>query len=154
MRLYIVSFFILMSTLAFAQTSVKASYYHQKFEGRLTSSGTKYQSDSLTCAHRTLPFGTRLKVLNPENNNFVIVKVTDRGPFIKGREIDLSYAAADRLNIIGKGVAHVIFTPLRELKFTPPIKFDKRGMFLTEKDPYNIPDNLNLVTKEVYYTQK
>src|SRR5690554_5073656 len=107
MRLYLVSFFILMSTIGFAQKSVKASYYHSKFEGRTTSSGSIYRADSLTCAHKTLPFGTRLKVENPENNSFVIVKVTDRGPFIRGREIDLSYAAADLLGIVQEGVADV-----------------------------------------------
>ena len=154
MRIYLFSFFILMSTLGFAQKSVKASFYHKKFEGRMTSSGTRYRSDSLTCAHRTLPFGTRLKVVNPENDNFVIVKVTDRGPFIKGREIDLSYAAADQLDIVRKGVAQVEYTTLRELKFTPPIKFDKQGMFLAEAEPHDISDKLDIPTKDVFYTQK
>lgn len=154
MRLYFISFFVLMSTLGFSQISVKASYYHKKFEGRRTSSGTKYRGDSLTCAHRTLPFGTRLKVVNPENNNFVIVKVTDRGPFIRGRDIDLSYAAADRLGIINKGVAQVVYTKLRELKFTPNISFDKNGMFLAEKKPHDIFDKLDIGQGEVLYTQK
>ena len=140
-----------MSALGFAQKSVKASFYHKKFEGRMTSSGIRYKSDSLTCAHRTLPFGTRLKVVNPENNSFVIVKVTDRGPFIRGRDIDLSYAAADQLDIIGKGVAQVVFTKLREMRFTPPIKFDKRGIFLAEKDPHDI---LDIGKGQVLYTQK
>ncbi len=140
--------------LGFAQKSVKASFYHKKFEGRLTSSGIKYRSDSLTCAHKTLPFGTRLKVQNPENNSFVIVTVTDRGPFIKGREIDLSYAAADRLDIIEKGVAQVVITKLRELKFTPPIKFDKQGMFLAETKPHEISDNLDIGGEEILYSQK
>ncbi|HTN68911.1 MAG TPA: septal ring lytic transglycosylase RlpA family protein [Dysgonamonadaceae bacterium] len=153
MRLYFLSFFILMSTLGFAQNVGKASYYHKKFEGRTTSSGTKYRADSLTCAHRTLPFGTRLKVVNPENNNFVIVKVTDRGPFIRGREIDLSYDAADRLGIVQKGVAEVIYTILREFKLTPPIEFNKQGMFLAEKKPHDIYDKLGSETN-VMYTQR
>lgn len=143
-----------MSTLGFAQKSVKASFYHNKFEGRLTSSGIRYRSDSLTCAHRTLPFGTRLKVVNPKNNSFVIVKVTDRGPFIRGRDIDLSYAAAERLDIVNQGVAQVVFTKLREIKFTPPIKFDKRGMFLAETEPHDISDKLDIGKGEVLYTQK
>ena len=140
--------------MGFAQKKVKASFYHKKFEGRLTSSGTRYRSDSLTSAHRTLPFGTRLKVINPENNSFVIVKVTDRGPFTRGRDIDLSYAAADRLGIINKGVAHVVFTKLREMKFTPPIKFDERGMFLAEIEPHDISDKLDIGKGELLYTQK
>jgi len=140
--------------MGFAQKSVKASYYHSKFEGRTTSNGTKYRADSLTCAHRTLPFGTRLKVENPENNNFVIVKVTDRGPFIKGRDIDLSYAAADRLDIIANGVSQVTITKIREFRFTPPIAFDKKGLFLAEKTPSNPYDNYDLTKGKVLYTQR
>ena len=154
MRLYLLSFFILLCTVGFAQKSVRASYYHSKFEGRMTSSGSKYRADSLTCAHRTLPFGTRLKVENPKNNNFVIVKVTDRGPFIKGREIDLSYAAADQLEIVAHGVAEVVVTKLREFRFTLPISFDKKGMFLAEKaprDPFVIYD---IQKDKVLYTQR
>ena len=143
-----------MSTMGFAQKSVKASYYHSKFEGRTTSSGTKYRADSLTCAHRTLPFGTRLKVENPKNNNFVIVKVTDRGPFIKGREIDLSYAAAERLDIVNQGVATVEYTQLREIRYTPPIEFDQKGLFLAEKEPHNAYGNLSMYKSNELYTQK
>ena len=154
MRIYLMSFFILISTLSFAQESVKASYYHSKFEGRRTSNGSKYRADSLTCAHRTLPFGTRLKVENPENNSFVIVKVTDRGPFIKGREIDLSYAAADRIGIIPKGIAEVLLTKLREFKFTPPISFNKKGLFLAHKEPRVSYDDYEITKVKVLYTQK
>ncbi len=85
----------------------KASYYGNKFHGRRTSSGTIYHRDSLTCAHRTLPFGTLLKVRNVKNNREVIVKVTDRGPFIRGRIVDLSLAAAKEIGMIGAGVANV-----------------------------------------------
>ena len=142
-----------MSTLGFAQKSVKASYYHSKFEGRRTSSGSIYRADSLTCAHKTLPFGTRLKVENPNNKSFVIVKVTDRGPFIRGREIDLSYAAAEHIGMIHKGVTEVEVTRLREFKFTPPITFDKKGMFLVEKDPHSAYDT-NYDIDKTLYTQK
>lgn len=154
MKLYLVSFFILLSTLGFAQQSVKASYYHSMFEGRTTSSGSKYRADSLTCAHRTLPFGTRLKVENPKNNNFVVVEVTDRGPFIKGRDIDLSYAAADRLGIISQGVAEVKMTRLPKFRFTPPVSFDKKGRFLVEKNPHNPFANFDLQNCKVLYTQR
>ena len=138
MKLYLVSFFTLMSTLGFAQKSVIASYYHSKFEGRTTSSGSIYRADNLTCAHKTLPFGTRLKVENPDNNNFVIVEVTDRGPFIKGREIDLSYAAANRLGIVEEGVAVVKMTNLQKFKFTPPLIFDiNKAICLKEEKPHS-----------------
>ena len=154
MRIYLVSLFILVATVAFGQKSVKASFYHSKFEGRTTSSGVKYRADSLTCAHRTLPFGTRLKVENPENNNFVIVKVTDRGPFSKGRDIDLSFAAADRIGIVAQGVAQVVITKLREFRFTPPIAFDKKGLFLAEQTPSNPFDNYDIENEKVLYTQR
>lgn len=86
-----------------------ASFYHDKYHGKMTSNGEIYNRDSLTCAHRTLPFGTKLIVTNLDNDKSIKVTVNDRGPFIKGREIDLSYAAADSLNFIEKGLQRVKF---------------------------------------------
>lgn len=86
----------------------KASYYSRSFNGRRTASGERLHPDSLTCAHRSYPFGTKLKVLNPVNGRSVVVRVTDRGPFVRGRIIDLSWRAAKELDIIGHGVAIVI----------------------------------------------
>ena len=83
----------------------KASYYARKFSGHKTASGERLHHDSLTCAHRTYPFGTLLKVYNPANGRSVIVRVTDRGPFVRSRIIDLSWRAAKELDIIAKGVA-------------------------------------------------
>ena len=77
-----------------AQTEGLASYYANKFHGRRTSSGSTYDKNAYTCAHRTYPFGTLLKVTNLRNNKSTIVKVNDRGPFAHKRIIDLSYAAA------------------------------------------------------------
>ena len=85
----------------------KASYYAKKFTGRRTASGERLHHDSLTCAHRTYPFGTLLKVTNPANGKHVIVRVTDRGPYVKGRIIDLSVRAARELGIIAQGIAPV-----------------------------------------------
>lgn len=73
----------------------------------MTASGERLHKDSLTCAHRTYPFGTLLKVYNPANGKSVIVRVTDRGPYVRGRIIDLSWRAAKELDIISKGVAMV-----------------------------------------------
>ncbi|MBL0739007.1 septal ring lytic transglycosylase RlpA family protein [Flavobacterium sp. GN10] len=70
-----------------------ASYYHDKFNGRKTASGKRFNNNELTAAHKKFPFGTILKVTNELNKKFVIVEITDRGPFIKGREIDLSKRA-------------------------------------------------------------
>lgn len=84
-----------------------ASYYGKQFHGRRSSDGSVYHRDSLTCAHRTLPFGTLLKVRNTNNGKEVIVKVTDRGPFTRGRIVDLSYAAAKEISMVQSGVARV-----------------------------------------------
>jgi rare lipoprotein A len=72
-----------------------------------TASGEQMDPSELTAAHRTLPFGTKLKVTNPKNGKTVIVRINDRGPFIKGRVIDLSKAAANRLGFISSGVTNI-----------------------------------------------
>ena len=100
---------VIASLTVLAQTqSGKASYYAKKLSGRKTASGETLHHDSLTCAHRTYPFGTLLKVTNPANGKQVIVRVTDRGPYIKGRIIDLSVRAAQEIGIITQGIAPVI----------------------------------------------
>lgn len=84
-----------------------ASYYAHRFHGRRTASGETYLEDRLTAAHRWLPFGTRLKVTNLTNGRKVYVRVNDRGPFIKGRIIDLSNAAAQKIDMIDQGIVKV-----------------------------------------------
>lgn len=106
---YIVFFTIALSLTALSQVqSGKASFYAKKFNGRKTASGERLHPDSLTCAHRTYPFGTRLKVTNPANGRSVVVRVTDRGPYVKGRIIDLSIRAAREIGIIAQGIAPVV----------------------------------------------
>ena len=85
----------------------KASFYGKRFHGRKTASGERLHPDSLTCAHRSYPFGTLLRVYNPVNGRSVNVRVTDRGPYVRGRIIDLSWRAAKELDIIGQGIATV-----------------------------------------------
>ena len=80
-----------------------ASWYGRKFHGRKTSSGEKYNMYALTAAHKRLPLGTCLMVLNLDNRKTVKVKVNDRGPFVEGRIIDLSYKAAKKIGIVEKG---------------------------------------------------
>ncbi len=84
-----------------------ASYYHLKFNGRKTSSGEKFNNDSLTAAHKHLPFGTKVKVTNLNTKEFVIVRVNDRLPKKSKRSIDLTQEAARRLGIIRKGLQKV-----------------------------------------------
>ena len=100
----------------------KASFYAQNFHGRKTASGERLHKDSLTCAHRYYPFGTLLRVYNPANGKSVLVRVTDRGPFVRGRIIDLSWRAAKELDIISKGVAVVTVQKASNIivPFMPP----------------------------------
>ena len=73
--------------------SVIASYYADKFNGRRTTSGKKFSNSGYTAAHKKLPFGTKVKVTNEVNGRFVIVEITDRGPFVRSKEIDLTKRA-------------------------------------------------------------
>lgn len=91
----------------FRQTGV-ASYYANKFHGRRTSSGERYSKHKLTAAHRTLPFGTMVKVTEVKTGKWLIVRVNDRGPHNRKRIIDLSYEAARQLGMVkGKGLLKV-----------------------------------------------
>lgn len=84
-----------------------ASYYGAKFDSLPTASGERFDMHRMTAAHRTLPFGTRVKVTNLGNGRAAIVRINDRGPFIKGRLLDLSYAAARQLRLVGPGTGLV-----------------------------------------------
>jgi peptidoglycan lytic transglycosylase len=84
-----------------------ASYYGREHDGRRTASGEVFDMNDLTAAHRTLPFGTRVRVTNLANGREVTVRINDRGPFRRGRILDLSYAAARKLGMVGRGVAKV-----------------------------------------------
>ena len=100
----------LTGTTLFAEMykeNVVASFYADKFNGRRTASGEIFDTNGYTAAHKTLPFGTVLKVTNLDNGKSVKVRVNDRGPFVQGREIDVSKAAATELDMIGSGTAKV-----------------------------------------------
>lgn len=84
-----------------------ASFYAGNFIGRKTANGEIYTSMGMTAAHKTLPFGTKLKVTNKSNGRVAHVVVNDRGPYIKGRELDLSLAAAKRLGFLQEGIAKI-----------------------------------------------
>lgn len=80
-----------------------ASYYAAKFDGRRTASGERFDNGAMTAAHRTLPFGTLVRVTNVANGRSVIVRINDRGPFSRGRMIDVSRAAASELGLVARG---------------------------------------------------
>ena len=113
----------------FARTSVvepdfvqegEASWYGPGFHGRKTASGERFNTNDLTAAHKTLPFGTVLKVTNLSNDKFVIVKINDRGPFIRGRIIDLSKAAKDEIGMGGTTQVRLeVYVPEEEVEETP-----------------------------------
>ena len=87
--------------------TMKASWYGPKFHGKLTANGEIYDQMALTAAHKSLTFGTLLKVTNPRNGRSVIVRINDRGPYIQGRDLDLSKGAAIELGMLKKGVGRV-----------------------------------------------
>jgi rare lipoprotein A len=101
-------FFLLSVSLSFAQVQTgKASFYADKFEGAPTASGEKYKHSKLTAAHKTLPFGTKIRVTNLANNESVEVIVNDRGPYVEGRILDVSKSAAEKLGFVNQGLAEV-----------------------------------------------
>ena len=85
----------------------KASYYADKFVHRPMANGKKFSQHKLTAAHKTLPFGTKVKVINLSNHQKVKVRITDRGPFVEGRIIDLSKKAAKKIDMVDAGVVPV-----------------------------------------------
>lgn len=84
-----------------------ASFYADRFEGRKTASGEVFWQNKMTAAHKTLPFGTRVKVINLSNGKRIKVRINDRGPFVEGRIIDLSRKAATKLQFINAGLTEV-----------------------------------------------
>jgi rare lipoprotein A len=103
---------------------VTASWYGPKFNGRPTASGERFDMHGLTAAHKYLPFGTELRVTNPDNGRSVNVKVNDRGPFIRGRDLDLSYGAARAIGMDKKGVGRVKIEYLgRDMRYVKRIAY-------------------------------
>jgi rare lipoprotein A len=138
-KLYLSSLlsFCIVSVLAQVQTG-KASFYADKFEGVSTASGEKYRHNKLTGAHKTLPFGTKVRVTNLDNNQSVEVTINDRGPYVEGRVIDLSKEAAEKLGFINKGLADV------KLEVVDP------GDGKTKEQPLRTIDQVTVEEKEFY----
>lgn len=116
-----------------------ASFYADKFEGRKTANGETYLHKYYTCAHKTLPFGTKLKVTNLANNESVIVTVNDRGPFVANRSIDLSKAAAQKIKMVNQGVAKVSIQIINNDSEESIEEFD----FPIEEESVQLSDLLN-----------
>jgi rare lipoprotein A len=101
-----------MLTLTLTLASL-ASWYGHPYHGRRTANGEVYNMHSLTAAHRSLPFGTKVRVCNASNKRCVTVRINDRGPFVGDRDIDLSMAAADAIGLRSAGVGQVTITPTK-----------------------------------------
>jgi rare lipoprotein A len=84
-----------------------ASWYGPTFEGRATASGELYDMTASTAAHMSLPFGSMVRLINTRTGRSAVVRINDRGPYVKGRELDVSYQVAERLGIINRGVARL-----------------------------------------------
>lgn len=97
-----------------------ASYYGGRWDGRKTASGEIFDEESMTAAHKTLPLGTILEVTNPQNGKTIKVTVNNRGPYIRGRDLDLSYGAAKRLDFVRSGV-----TPLKVRQVGHDSRYDR-----------------------------
>lgn len=127
---------IVSSAHILAQEVGGVSYYSNKLQGRRTTNGERYDPFLYTCAHRTYPFGTILKVTNLMNDQFVVVRVTDRGPYHSNRIIDLSYAAAKKIDLVRFGHGRVKVEEAEELRFLlyPETLLPLSG-FKTDIDP-------------------
>lgn len=136
---------VLCALTSSAQTqSGHASYYAKNLNGRRTASGERLHRDSFTCAHRSYPFGTMLRVTNVLNGRQVVVRVNDRGPFRKGRIIDLSWAAAKAVGMISQGIAPVTVERMEE--FDIPFKPEEQQIPQLELDMADIKEELDSAT--------
>jgi rare lipoprotein A len=140
---------------------VIASWYGAEYHGRPTASGEPFNMYALTCAHREFPFGTMLRVSNPTNQRTVECTVNDRGPFVAGRDLDLSYAAAKRIEIIGSGVASVDIEPFaRDMRYVKAVRGKiisgvmtiQIGSFREESNAIRLKAALELRYRDVYIT--
>lgn len=157
--LYLLALIILLSSCArmkyFPSGNVQtglASWYGPGFHGKTTSSKEIFNMYDLTAAHRTLPFGTHVMVTNLDNGKSAIVRINDRGPFIKGRIIDLSYAAANMLGMIGEGVVTVKIEVLGDIS---PKKSEQKfsiqvGAFIFKENALALKKKLQRKYKGVY----
>ena len=120
-----------------------ASWYGPNFHGRPTSSGEPFNMYDLTCAHKELPFGSKLRVTNISNDKSVICVVNDRGPFIEGRDLDLSYASAKKIGLIGPGVGKVFVEYIeRDLTYVKGIMVKSdTGPFTVQVGSFRDPSN-------------
>jgi rare lipoprotein A len=155
------TYYPLPSAEGFNQTGT-ASWYGKPFHGRKTSNGETYNMYSRTAAHKTLPMNTHLLVENLDNGKEIVVRVNDRGPFVRGRIIDLSYTGAKELGVITKGTARVRISALGEAirveekgkqveRFLPHKDFSK-GKFYVQIGSFTLRSNAERLQKSIRKT--
>ena len=132
-----------------------ASWYGPEFQGKRTSSREIYDMNDMTAAHNTLPFGTYVMVTNLNNDKSVVVRINDRGPFVKNRIIDLSFAAAQMIDMIGTGTAPVRIEVLKEVSPPPSSqKFSIQvGAFIRKENAEALKRELEKIYKGVYLSE-
>ncbi|MBI4682137.1 MAG: septal ring lytic transglycosylase RlpA family protein [Nitrospirae bacterium] len=142
---------------------ITASWYGDDFHGRPTSSGERYDMYGMTCAHKTMDFGTKLRVTNPDTNKAIDVIVNDRGPFIWGRDLDLSYGAAREIGLANKGVGPVKIEYLgRDMRYAKRMPFEpfvssaqltiQIGAFVEQSNADRLKKGLEFKYNNVYIT--
>ncbi len=152
----------LASAKGFVQTGI-ASWYGRKFHGRKTANGEIYNMYAMTAAHKTLPLGTWVRVQNLKNKKKIVVRINDRGPFIQGRIIDLSYTGAKRLDIVDSGTAKVRITALGRAasyskKTKKPVSFKStdywKGKFTVQVASFEVKANARKYQQKLSKTYK
>jgi len=142
---------------------ITASWYGKDFHGRPTSSGERYDMYGFTAAHKTMKFGTRLRITNPVNDKSVEVTVNDRGPFIWGRDLDLSFGAAREIGFAEIGVGKVRIEYLgRDMRYAKRVPFEPSvtassltvqvGSFLEESNALRLKKGLEFEYSDVFVT--
>ncbi|MDP2914869.1 MAG: septal ring lytic transglycosylase RlpA family protein [Candidatus Aminicenantes bacterium] len=133
-----------------------ASWYGSDFHGKRTSNKEIYNMNDMTAAHKTLPFGTRCMVTNLNNGRSAVVRINDRGPFVGGRIIDLSYAAACLIDMVGTGIAPVRIDILKDqpqAALKSPVYSVQVGSFIYEDYARELESRLRKKFKDVYITE-
>lgn len=147
---------VLGSSKGYVQSGL-ASWYGPNFHGKLTANGETYDMEALTAAHRTLPLGTYVKVTRHDGGQEVVVRINDRGPFVKGRIIDMSRAGARHLGMLDEGVAQVTVRALGsrkgrskgdEVVLKPEHDYGK-GVFSVQVGAFTVKDNAHRLAREM-----
>lgn len=143
-------YYPLNNSEGFVQEGI-ASWYGPDFHGKLTSNGEVYNMNSLTAAHKTLPFNSVVLVTHRESGKSVTVRINDRGPFVGDRIIDLSYGAANKLEMVGSGTAPVSLRVIREATSSPPLNAAgtsaKKGIYSVQVGVFEDLDNARKISQ-------